>query len=339
MAFLRRFLVALALLSVLYVAPLRAVNPEGDFRDGLFAPIVIDAREWKMSQVRAMPDRGAYDALVLGSSRSMQLGPEIDTRYGVHAYNFAVDSAHVEDYLAIYRWSKQVGMAPRLIALGLDLEALHDADIVDERYARNAELAGALAERGGAQRALDALRTEVSKYRRMFTTWYVRDAAQSVRVHLSAQLPPAIEALGERGVISYPRWEGQRAAGTFDLRAEIASCLPLYEERFRDMRGLSAWRAGLLEELLRETRADGVAVVVWLTPLHADTVEHLRAGTRYSALRAGADALLATLAARYGASWRDLSEPASFDATPDGWYDCAHVDARNLARLAAALPR
>ena len=45
MRFLGRFLLALALICCAYVAPLRAVNPEGDFRDGLFAPIVVDARE------------------------------------------------------------------------------------------------------------------------------------------------------------------------------------------------------------------------------------------------------------------------------------------------------
>lgn len=339
MRFLGRFLFALAMTCCAYVAPLRAVNPEGDFRDGLFAPIVVDAREWKMDQLRSSAAVRGYDALVLGSSRSMQLGGDFDARYGTHAYNFAVDSAHVEDYLAIYHWAKQIGIRPRVLAVGIDLEALHDSDRVDERYERNPELIGALGETPEWRRGVDAFGTDVQKYKRMFTTWYVRDTVQSVRVHLSSDTPPEIEALEADGVLRYPRWDAQRAAGTFDLKAEIASCVPPYIDRFRDMHGLSAWRTGLLEQLLKEAAADGVLVIGWLTPLHAQTIAELSKSTSYATLREHAVAMLADLSTRYGVRWRDLSEPASFAATADGWYDCAHPDASNLARLIAALPK
>ena len=339
MAFLPRFLAALAVACCVYIVPLRAINPEGDFRDGLLAPIVIDAREWKMSQLSSPAQRAGIDALVLGSSRSMQLGPELDARYGVHAYNLGVDSAHAEDYLALYRWAKGVGIRPRVLAIGLDLEALDDSDRVDERYARNPELVGALGDRSELQQRVDALGTELQKYKRMFTTWYLADTARSVQVHvLSKDVPPEIEALGLDGVVRYPRWDAERAAGTFDLERSIADCLPLYDDRFRDMHGLSAWRLGLLEQLFSEARTDGVSVVVWLTPLHPRTVGRLTSTTAYARLVRSAADEVARLAPRYGARWRDLSDPATFDATADGWYDCAHLDASNLKRLVAALP-
>jgi hypothetical protein len=339
MSFLARFGLALVVVSVVYVIPLRLVNPEGDFRDGLLPPIVVDARAWKMSELRAGGDVRKYDAIVLGSSRSMQLGREIDARYGVHTFNFAVDSARAEDYLAIYHWAKRIGMAPRVLALGLDLEALDDADQPDERYSRNAELVGALGERDPAAAAIDALANTVGSYKRMFSTWYVADAARSVSVHLAPSLPPEIEAIGDDGVLRYPRWDAQRAAGTFDLGREIAPCIPLYIERFRDMHALSTWRMGLLEQLLREARDDGVTVVVWLTPLHAQTIERLSSSTGYAPLTDLAKNAVGTLATRYGARFRDLSDPASFGATAEGWYDCAHLDQTNLVRLVQALPR
>jgi hypothetical protein len=339
MSFLPRFLVALAITSVAYATPLRAVNPEGDFSNGVFAPIVVDAREFKMAQLRGDPAAVRYDALVLGSSRSMQIGPELDARYGTHSYNFAVDSAHAEDYLAIYHWVKRLGLRPRLLAIGVDLEALHDSDKVDERYERNVELVGALGDRSALQRDLDAAVTELQKYKRMFTAWYAADAARSLRVHLSTELPPQIEALGSDGLLSYPRWEAQRRAGTFDLRTEVASCLPLYVDRFRDMRGLSSWRSGLLAQLFSEAAADGAVVVAWLTPLRPETIELLGATTEYPRVRAQASSFLADLASRNGARWRDLSDPTSFGATADGWYDCAHLDATNLTRLIAFLPK
>ena len=339
MWFLGRFLAALAIVSSLYVIPLRAVNPEGDFREGLLAPIVVDARETKMSQLRSGADVRAYDALVLGSSRSMQLGPEIDARYGTHAYNFAVDNAHTEDYLAIYHWAKSVGLHPRLLAIGVDLEALHDSDKTDERYDRNPELIGALGGRTEPQRTFDALSTEVQKYKRMFTTWYVRDAVQSVRVQLSSELPPQIEALGDDGLLRYPRWDAQRAAGTFALASEITACIPLYVDRFRDMHGFSARRTGYLDQLMREAAADGASVVAWLTPVRQETIDALASSTEYARLVKDGAALLQGIAARAGARWRDLSDPASFGASNDGWYDCAHPDRSNLARLVSALPR
>lgn len=336
MAFLTRFVICLCVVAAAVVTPLRSVNPEGDFRDGLLPPIVIDARTSKMGQLRS--GSALYDALVLGSSRSMQLGPQLDAKYGTHAYNFAVDSAHIEDYLAIYHWAKRIGLRPRLLAIGLDLEALHDSDKVDERYERNSELVGALGDRSVFQSAVDTVGTEAGKYRRMFTTWYVRDAAQSVRVHLSARLPPEIEALGSDGLLSYPRADAERAVGSFDLDREIASCLPLYVDRFRDMRALSAWRSGLLEQLLREAQADGTRVIAWLTPLHGATIDRLSSTTAYPRLVREANDLMKELSARYGVAWRDLSDPRSFGATATGWYDCAHLDQTNLGRLANALP-
>lgn len=340
MAFLPQLLVTLAAVCAVYVAPLRAVNPEGDFRDGLFAPIVVDAREWKMSQLSAAADRGRIDALILGSSRSMQIGPaELDQRYGVRSYNLAVDNAHAEDYLALYHWAKRIGIQPRSIFVGLDLEALHDADKPDERYERNPELLGALGERSQLQTVLDSVGTEVQKYKRMFTPWYVRDAAHSVQVHLSARIPVEIEAMDANGVLRYPRWDAERQSGTFDLKSEIDACIPLYLDRFRDMHGLSQWRRGLLEQLLREARADGVAVVAWLTPVHRATASRLRDVSAYVELLSDASALLSDLGERYGVQVRDLSDPESFGATSDGWYDCAHLDASNIARLVAALPR
>lgn len=338
MTFLGRFALALLVVSVSYVAPLRLVNPEGDFRESLLPPIVVDARAWKMSQLRASDVR-AYDALVFGSSRSMQLGPQLATRFGVHAYNFAVDNAHVEDYLALYHWSKRIGIVPRLLTIGLDLEALHDSDVTDERYSRDAELVGALGDRSAVVAALDSAITELQKYKRMFTTWYVTDAVHSVRVRIAPALPPETEVIRADGVLGYPRWEAERAAGTFDLEREIAACLPLYVDRFKDMRALSSWRLGLLEQLLTEARADGVGVVMWLTPLHEGTIARLTQTTDYPRLVRLAAQTVGDLAARYGARFRDLSEPASFGASATGWYDCAHVDPSNLERLSDALRR
>src|SRR5690349_19786525 len=86
--------------------------------------------------------------LILGSSRSMKLRPELlREKTGLEFFNFAVENARAEDYLAIERWVRQQTAPPNLLVVGLDIEALHDDDVPEEQLQANAELQFALAGR------------------------------------------------------------------------------------------------------------------------------------------------------------------------------------------------
>ena len=54
---------------------------------------------------------------------------------GFRAFDFAVEGARAEDYLVLYRWVRARGIRPRVVVIGLDVEALHDDDRPEPRYA------------------------------------------------------------------------------------------------------------------------------------------------------------------------------------------------------------
>src|SRR5207247_6782178 len=73
---------------------------------------------------------------------------------------------------------------------------------------------------------------------------------------------------GRDGVQHYPIWERQKAQGTFDLDGRLRRCQQSYLARVGTMRRLSAARVTALATTVRETRAAGGVVKIFLTPLH-----------------------------------------------------------------------
>ena len=146
---------ALAGLAASYLAAVRVVDARAKFGDPLkpwlFPTVVINSRTEKMRLFQTCRQAGEITGLVLGSSRAMKLRPaDLDRDTGLRFFNFAVDSACAEDYLAIYRWAVAQGARPKLLVLGLDIEALHDNDPLDGRLEQNGPLLAALGTDGPA---------------------------------------------------------------------------------------------------------------------------------------------------------------------------------------------
>lgn len=333
------FLVALACGLFVYGLPVRLVNARGDFASGVLEPLTLEARNWKIDAYPGFASDRPINGLILGSSRSMKIRPEtLAAAQGGRWFNFSVDNAKVEDYLAIYRWARANGPPLHSLLIGLDIEALNDDDVTDERFDRNVTLRQELAPAIPAAAFLERLRVEIENDRRMYADWYARDTLRSIQLNLPGRLPPPrVAGFEADGYLQYLEFDAQRQAGTFNLPAQIAACIPSYVLRFSSMRGLSAWRQGLLEQLLRETRADGVAVTMWLTPVHPATASALTTSTGYVAVRGLAVTYLFDLRSRFAIRTFDFSDPAAFGATAGGWYDCAHIDAINADLLTKKL--
>jgi hypothetical protein len=99
------------------------------------------------------------------------------------------------------------------------------------------------------------------------------------------------------------------------------------------MSGLSEERKGYLETTIREALADGAKVVIWITPMHPREAQHMAEKTRYRDLVRMTSDYLRELSARYGIAAYDFSDPATFGGTLTGWYDGAHADPSNGARI------
>lgn len=340
MRFLAAVLGWVAVFALVYAAAMRLIDPRGQFGTHIFPTVTLDARSDKMALFRAYEARGPVQGLVLGSSRSMKIDPAALSRdSGLRFFNFTVDVARAEDYLALYRWTRAQGAPLKRVLIGLDVEALHNDDVPIANLEHNPALMRALrGPRGGPLGPLADAAATVRRYQSTFETSYFRDALGSALTYFAhAQRGAPFMRFAADGYLHYPRWEAERTRGTFDLSREIKACLPGYVSTYRDMTDLSVRRRGDLEALLREARADGVQVTLWITPLHPATAELLGAKTRYPEMLLRTRAYVAQLQRRYGVQVRDYSAPALYGGTPSGWYDCAHVDEHDALRIARGL--
>ncbi len=347
MRFLSLFVAATAVLSLLYAAFIRLVDPRGEFGTGLFPVVELDARAEKMRLFRAYLGRPAPEGLILGSSRAMKVSPRtLESETGHRFFNFAVDSARAEDYLAIYRWVRQQNVPIKLLVIGLDVEALHSDDRPEPGLLLNQALMralgpGTLPEPGllGPLGRYPMARA-VKKYKATFTIQYLTDAVRAVRLFMSPRPQPLpLMEFEPDGYLRYPRWEVQRAAGTFRFDQDLERCLNKYVTRFDNMTELSGRRRTYLRQLVDEARTDGARVALWITSLHPLTVRYIEAHTSYAALLKATRAYQQALASSEGVASYDLSRPESYQATTSGWYDCAHIDETNADRVATVLVR
>jgi hypothetical protein len=345
MRFLAVFLAALFALSLLYVGIVRLVDPRGEFGTGLFPVVELDARAEKMRLFQVYAAATPPQGLILGSSRAMKVCPRtLEQATGRRFFNFAVDNARAEDYVAIYRWARRQDPDIELLVIGLDVEALHNDDRPEADLLRNEALMRALGEERLPEPGLLAplrrfpLVPVVKRYKSTFTIEYLADVARSIGLALRPRSRPLpLMEFEPDGYLRYRRWEVQRAAGMFRFDQDLERCLNKYLTRFDNMTGLSKRRRAYLGRLIDEAHADGVRVLLWITSLHPLTVRYLEAHSSYATLLEATRQYEQALATDDGVATYDFSRPESYQGTVSGWYDCAHIDETNADRVAAAL--
>src|ERR1700730_16093356 len=115
------FLLTLFFVVFCYFVLVTIVNPRRVFWGRAFPEVMPNSRGLKLDLLRRYNSAGGVDLVVLGSSRSMILSPELlESLTGERAFNAGVFSAAPNDYLSIYRVMKQRGIVPKTIVLGLD---------------------------------------------------------------------------------------------------------------------------------------------------------------------------------------------------------------------------
>lgn len=325
------FFVGLAVLLVLLLVCAVLLDPRGDFNTGVFPTIVRDSRSHKMKSFSLKNVSQTTEGLVFGSSRAMKLDPkDLESATGYRFFNFAVDSARAEDYLAIYRWARAKGASPRLIVVGLDLEALHDNDVPDNRLTQNEELNAVLT---GKHISKTLIRLRALKS--TLTIAYLEDMARSIKQ--IARPVEAVNSYDQDGYLRYSKWERLRATGKFNFHDWDQECHAEYVARFIEMKKLSPARKQSLEKFIDEALADGAKVVLFVTPVHPDISVKIGEKTRYISLLKDLNHYLAELSVVAKIKVYDYSVLSNFGGTLTGWYDCGHTDEANSLLMVKGL--
>lgn len=336
------FLATVAAVTVAHVALMKTIDPRGDFGMGLFPSVVYDARAQKVARFTAYLARGPVDGVVLGSSRSLKIRPaDLAERTGLRFFNFAVEGARSDDMLAIYWWMRERGVRPKVLWLGLDVESLIVTEGLHWKLEQNAALMRALA---GAQGAVpsrfDDARALVAAAKRTVTFGYLRDAVLAVRLRFRPGANLLNTAFEPDGYFRYPRWELERAKGVSTFDQTFADCLDGHTRNYDvATAGIRPHHVERLEQLIRQARADGVRVTLWLTGVHPQIVQYLRERTTYEVRLVETRRIVEGWRARYGIETSDLTDMTNYAGTADGWYDCGHPDEGNARRIVEAVMR
>lgn len=316
------------------------VDPLDLYPPRLFEPMVRSSRVTKL-RLLVEENRARPEAIVLGSSRSMQIAPATIARAtGQPTFNLSTDSARAEDYYATLRWLvEDAGVTPRLLIIGADVEAFHNHVVPDERLLAIPELAKYLrhGERSGARD--DRLRRLVSQqqtyatgmslartvWRAGLRTAGLRRGGDPVHTHFEAD-----------GYLRYDDWERERAGGRFALDPYVEASVVEYRNRFKDFTGLSEQRTDYFRATLQYARARRIATIVFLTPLHPAVIRALEP-LDYDRRLHEVASFLSVETQQTGATFHDFSRIERFAGDPTGFWDGGHMDPANCERLTRRL--
>lgn len=322
--FLAVFGATAACVLVLIAAANFLVNPLDLYPPHLFEPAVRSSR---VTKVRLIRDAGEIrpEAIVLGSSRSMQVAPATITRLtGLRAFNFANDSALAEDYYAALRFLvEDARITPRLLIIGVDVEAFHNRVAPDERLLAIPALSKYLQYGEAARAQVDLLRRLVSRQQTQAT------ARSVVRASLRRDRTPVLWHFEEDGYLRYDDLERERADGRFSLDRHIQDSVVEYLSRFAGFSALSDRRKAYFTATLEYARSRRIPTIIFLTPLHP-TLIHALQPRDYDSRAREASAFLTEAARASGATYVDLSTIDRFGGNPHAFWDGGHMDPVNM---------
>jgi hypothetical protein len=314
--FIVRFLLA-ATVGFIFIAILNyLVNPEGLYATHCFPQLLWGSRPQKAALLESA--RPAPQALILGSSRIMNLAAELQRLTGLASFNAGVDGAKPEDFYILLRYAvEKAHLKPQLLVIGCDVEVFHNYEAMHPYLERPSELAS-------------FLRRKESRYWRwsVFTRLLSFEETELSLISLYKVLrgeKRTFSHVDEDGRTHYDEWEQMRASPQFDLWREIAATVDHYGLRYDEYTGMSPERLEYFDATLQYARQRGMDVVVFLTPVHP-SVEAGLSSHGYEARKREVTAALERICAKWDVPFYDFSSPASFGGDTSRFYDGVHYD-------------
>ena len=318
-AFVRRFLAALAVLLAVVGAANYFVNPTG-----LHAPKLLPTVNWNARQTKADLLKAAApkpQVLILGSSRAMKIRPALVRELtGLPAFNVAVDAGLMEDDYVMLRYAcERAGAQPKLLIIGVDVEAF------DNHRPSNIGLAVSdeLAEFAPGGKRLSWW----EKLKRLYTWEETKLTWRSLR-HAIVGYPTTWNKFEADGYLRYLLYERDRANGTYPLQRRIDAIMPAYASRYQAYSELQPERVQDLTDIMQYAQQRHARVILFITTLHPRVLATV-ASHGYEQRYQDVKRLLEKMHAQYGATVYDFSQIESYGGQPDWFYDGAHIDERN----------
>lgn len=333
MGFLKRFLAGLAALALLVFLVFGTVNPFGWFWGTHFLTTTPVTRARKRDLLEAWNRKAPVLGLVLGSSQSMKLDPELlARRSGLRYFNFAVSSGTFVDAYTILDYVAERKVPIRQVILGVDPWMFGPEKIAPEL----------LDDWVLSPRIDDHRPTTLWKighvarlFGETFTLSSIREVPASIRATRLGLEP--LHSFLDNGYLEYRERDRRKAAGTYPLGSMIKDCLGYVTQGTVTAQANPTARLAFFDRTLDRARSMGIDVTVWVPPRHPRLYALLDSVPQYRDWRARMMDLIRKESLAHGARFVDLSTIDKIGGDTLDWYDCVHYGAGNATRATERL--
>ncbi|PWA11780.1 hypothetical protein DCC39_09060 [Pueribacillus theae] len=296
-----------------------AVNPLGKYKSHVLPSLVWTGRSDKAALLENFEENP--DVLILGSSRSMKLDPDfIKKKTGLTSFNAGVNSAQAEDYYVMLRYAlEDLKVKPKIILLGIDVEAFHNTAPIDERLLFNNTLAKYLKKED-----------KVSLKDKLTALLSYDETAGTVRslYYAATDYPDPSTSYDKNGFLHYSKKEDKVTEDNYD--AKIEDYIEKYRDRFKGYTRLSENRQEYFTDFLRIAKENDIEVVSFITTLHDDLINDLRKTRGYDEISQKLVAYLNDLEAEYNNfTFENFDRVKKYDGSLTAFYDGAHIQEKN----------
>jgi hypothetical protein len=328
------FLFVLFFVVLGYFGVVTVVNPHRVFWGHSFPEIMPNTRAVKLDLLQKYNRAGTVNLVVLGSSRSAKLSPDLlESLTGQRTFNAGVFSAGPNDYLSMYRIIKQQGIVPKTLVVGLEVEALDPATPPAPDFESNLALKSAL---NGTVPILPAKIWHWAwLYKKSFSPYYMQDIAKSIWIRFNPR-PPLFE-FQSNGQEEDRVLDTRIQSGAYPHAQKVKDCEDSLQTKFDNFPEASPELEYDLKKLLSEAISDNVRVILWITPVHPEALEKILKDPRAGRNFRSAESHLVQLGAMFHLPVRDLVDTQSFEGDPNTWYDCVHYSSADADKIAKEL--
>lgn len=273
------------------------------------------------------------DVLVIGSSRSMQIGGELypEQRF----QNHSVSGATIEDLGAIFALYHQQNMLPEVLIIGLDPWMLNRNHGQTRWQTLRSEYNHFLSLIGTESNTLISINfNQFDKYYQLLTPTYFQASLahffeqeiSSLRLSVAQvtdQTPSENTIRLLDGTISYPySYVNKSVDEVHDIAVRYTNSTPIYS--LGNFEQLDSGVMTQLEGLIELAQAENIEVILFVSPYHPYAYEYLAESTDYQ-LVLEAEIYYQQLAERFQIQIIGASNPTIANCEEFEFYDAMHA--------------
>ncbi|MBI4670755.1 MAG: DUF1574 family protein [Chloroflexi bacterium] len=328
------------------------VNPYAIYPTRSLAPVSSNDLERSLRELEN-PNHQP-ELVVFGSSRSSRLLPrDLECYSGLKSANQAYAGATPEGYFALASYMLENKPAPKMLLIGVDIEAFQIAAKFGDKVSAIPRLQRYL--NGASQlqnwwldatslvssaQLNDSARVMARLYGADLTqpTWLDRNWKEFVNTLAPRKQAATTTQAKTASATPAPTKTPRPPKGTIN-RAEItpANVIKHYRNRFRDYTALSTEQQDYFQALIQLAYAKNIPVKVFITTLHPQLIAELNKQGFYPKRYADVRAWLKKLSQAYAFDYYDFSTPDKFGGNNTDFFNLSHVDEVNSARLIGAM--